>query len=489
MNILIGSSEVQPFSKTGGLADMVAALGKFLGRAGVRVRLVTPLYRGLIERHPEIRQTDRVVRVSIGGREEKAAIYEWEASENYTIEFIDHVHYFQRSGIYGERNEDYSDNAERFLFLTRVLLALSLESDWTPDLVHIHDWPLGLYPVLLRDVVARGKARRVPKTLCTIHNLAYQGIFPPDELALTGLDASYFTPSGIEYYGKLNFLKAGIVYADHVSTVSPAYADEILTSEYGCGLEGVLVGRERSLSGILNGVDYTEWNTTSSNPHLKFAYTANRPGGKMREKKRLQHDLGLPVEGRVPLFGMISRLVEQKGVALLGEALEQALNHRIQFVCLGSGDPELEAVLQTLEQRFPDRVRVKIGYDVMLSHRIEAGSDFYLMPSRFEPCGLNQMYSLRYGTIPIVHAAGGLRDSVVDSNEDNARATGIKFEAFNSAALLEAIYRARRIYKRVELFRAYRTRGMAADFSWERTAKAYLDLYRRVLEEGAAANP
>ncbi len=480
MNILLASSEVEPFSKTGGLADMVAALAKYLGAGGDRVGLVTPLYRGVLERFPEIKNTGRTISVVLNNRSETAQIFELEASEQLTLYFVSHVHYFQRAGIYGENNQDYVDNAERFLFFSRVVLQLSRELGWRPDVLHVHDWQVAMLPALLREAVRSGQYPDPPKTLCTIHNLAYQGLFPASQLPLTGLPSSYFSPTGIEYYGRMNFLKAGIVYSDFVSTVSPSYADEILTEAFGCGLEGVLAERQDRLVGILNGVDYAEWNTTE-NRFLKFPYTAERISGKTREKKRLQQDLGLEVNAKIPLFGVISRLVEQKGIAPMIEALEQGLKHPMQFALLGSGDPKLEGQLKALESRYPQKARVKIGYDPKLAHHIEAGSDFYLMPSRFEPCGLNQLYSLKYGTIPVVHAAGGLRDSVVDESDDPEGATGIKFTEFNSAAVLEGIYRAIRVFKKPAVFRGYRQRGMAADFSWDRTTVEYQEFYRRIL--------
>lgn len=481
MNILIGSSEVQPYSKTGGLADMTSALAKYLGAAGAKVGLVTPLYRGVAEQYPEIQRTDRTVEVVLGSRREVAEIWEYQPSENLTVYFVDHVHYFQRAGIYGENNQDYPDNAERFLFLSKVLLKLTFDLPWRPDLVHVHDWQVAMYPLLLHQAVFEGRVEAPPKTLCTIHNLAYQGVFPAHDWPLTNLDGRFFSPNAAEFFGQMNFLKAGIIFADHVSTVSPSYAEEILTPEFGCGLEGVLGDRKSELTGILNGVDYAEWNTTS-NPHLTFPYEPNRMVGKGLEKKRLQQTLGLKVESKVPLFGVISRVVEQKGVEPLVKALRQALNHSMQFVMLGSGDPELELKLQELEQQFPDRVRIRIGYNPELSHRIEAGCDFFLMPSRFEPCGLNQLYSLRYGTIPIVNAAGGLRDSVVDESEDAEQATGIKMNDFSSAAVLEGIYRGMRIFRKPSLLKRYREQGMAADFSWERTATAYLTLYQAIVD-------
>ena len=484
MKVLIGCSEMQPFSKTGGLADVTAALGKYLGAAGVRVGVVTPLYRGILEAHRSIRQTERVVTVRLSSQKESGRIYECEPSKNLTIYFVDHQRFFQRGGIYGERNVDYSDNAERFLFFNKVLLELSRRIPWRPDIVHVHDWPAAMLPALLKNEAQKGNYSAPPKTLFTIHNLAYQGLFPSHWLSLTNLPSEYFTPSGMEFYGQLSFLKAGIVYADHLSTVSPSYAEEILSEEFGCGLQGVLSERRDRLSGILNGVDYAEWNT-ANNPHLEHSYSLENMQGKAAEKKRLQRDLGFAVDTQVPLFGIISRLVEQKGITLLAEALRQGLRSPMQFVLLGSGEPDLERMMQELARQFPAQAGIKIGYDTVWAHRIEAACDFYLMPSRFEPCGLNQLYSQRYGTIPIVHAVGGLRDSVQDESEGASQATGVKFAEFTIDALLEAICRATKIFQKTELFCAYRRRAMSRDFSWKRATKAYLNLYQKILQSDA----
>lgn len=480
MKVLIGCSEMQPFSKTGGLADVTAALGKYLGAAGVRVGVATPLYRGLLEAHKSIRQTERVATVKLGSRKESGRIYECEPSENLTIYFVDHQHFFQRDGIYGERNVDYSDNAERFLFFNKVLLELSRQIPRRPDIVHVHDWPAAMLPALLKNEAQKGNYPAPPKSLCTVHNLAYQGLFPAHRMPLTNLPSEYFAPSGMEFYGQMSFLKAGIVYADHLSTVSPSYAEEILSEEFGCGLQGVLGERRDRLTGILNGVDYAEWNT-ANNPHLEHSYSPESMRGKADEKKRLQRDLGFPIEAQVPLFGIISRLVEQKGIALLAEALRQSLRRPMQFVLLGSGEPNLERLMQELSLQFPTQAGIKIGYDPVWAHRIEAACDFYLMPSRFEPCGLNQLYSQRYGTIPIVHAVGGLRDSVKDESEGANQATGVKFAEFTVDALLEAICRAIKIFQKTELFCAYRRRAMSLDFSWKRATKAYINLYQKIL--------
>lgn len=458
---------------------MVAALGKYIAKTGAKVHIVTPLYR-CIKGHPKLHKNAQMLDVILGNSNHKAHLYEYDASQNLKIYFVDHIHFFDRLGIYGEHHKDYADNAERFLFLTKVLLQLTSILSRRPDIVHLHDWQFAMFPILLHQAVHEGAIAHPPKTLLTIHNLAYQGIFPASQFFLTNLDSGYFNPSCVEYYGKMNFLKTGIVFADFVSTVSPSYAAEILTSQWGCGLEGVLRARGQRLSGILNGVDYAEWNT-HSNPHLRFSYSPENISGKGFEKKNLQSELDLPAEN-VPLFGMISRLVEQKGVAFLVEALWQSLNHPMQFVLLGSGETHLENALLKLEKHFPEKVRVRLGYDVGLSHRMEAACDFFLMPSRFEPCGLNQLYSLRYGTIPIVNAVGGLKDSVIDESENREKATGIKLTGFTSAAILEGIYRGMRMFGTPAILNAFRKRAMSANFSWEQTAQKYVKLYRTMME-------
>ena len=481
MKVLVGCSEQAPYSKTGGLADVTSALGHYLGAAGVRTGVVTPLYRNLGPEQGLVLSEDRILSVPLGGEQAGCRVVECAPSENLTVYYIEHHDFFRRTGLYGEGSIDYPDNARRFLFLSRVVVELARTLEWRPDILHLHDWQVAMVPAMIRAANRAGRHPHPPRTLLTIHNLAYQGVFPPDAWHLTGLPPDYFSPEGAEYYGKVNFLKAGLVHADHLNTVSPSYAREILTGEFGCGLEGLLARRRESLSGILNGVDYREWNTTD-NPYLAHPYSREDLKGKAREKRRLQADLSLPVDDRIPLFGNISRMVEQKGVALLHRALEQALGHPMQFVQLGSGDRELEALMKGLERRFGDRMRVRIGYSPEWAHRIEAASDFYLMPSRFEPCGLNQLYSLRYGTIPVVHDAGGLRDSVIDESEAAGKATGIKFSPFNSAALLEAIHRALDLYRNAGKLDSRRRRAMAQDFSWERTAQEYRELYRRMLE-------
>ena len=476
MRILLASSEVHPYSKTGGLADMIGALGKALARAGHRVGVVTPLYRGIKERFPGIRQVDWHLDLPLGVRRVKGELWSLQPEERLTIYFIQQSAYFNRSGLYNEHGADYDDNGERFIFFSKCVTHLARYLPWQPEVVHVNDWQTGLVPAMVLHQ-ARGEGWGNPPRVCfTIHNLAYQGWFPSSTYALANLPADHFHGEGAEQFGHLNCLKAGIAFADAVTTVSPRYAREITTEEFGEGLDWLLRKRQNRLFGILNGVDYDEW-STARNPFLKQKYSLCRLAGKRTNKVALQKEMGLPIRPSSPLFGTITRLTEQKGISIELGALEEMLNADIQFVLLGSGSSEYERAFQKLANRFPEKAAVRIGYDQALSHRIEAGCDFYLMPSRFEPCGLNQMYSLRYGTIPIVRTTGGLDDTVVDAATDPLKPTGIKFAAYSAPALGKAIRKALVIYENPRLLRLYRRNGMTTDFSWERTVSEYEKVY------------
>ena len=461
MNILHASSEVFPYSKTGGLADATAALARAQAAAGHTVTLVTPLYRGIREQFPGLEP--------LGQAEPPAKVWRLEPEPNLTVLFIDEPEWFDRAGLYG-----HAADAERFIFFSKCVARLAKRT----EIVHAHDWQSGLVMPLLTDVPA-GK-------VFTIHNAAYQGRFPADKFELTGLPESFFDWRQLEFHGDVSFLKGGIVCADLVTTVSPRYARELLTKEYGCGLEGVFQARGDRLTGVLNGVDYTEWNTTD-NPHLAAAYSGDSPGGKAANKRALQRELGLPELADVPLLGNISRFTDQKGIDILLGALEELLGGGVvfQFVGLGSGDPLLEQAMSGLAKRHPDRVAVQIGYDTGLAHRIEAGSDFYVMPSRFEPCGLNQLYSLRYGSVPVVRATGGLDDSVIDLGQGDALATGIKFTDYSAEALGQALGRALALYARPKRLAKVRDNGMRADFSWGQTTAEYERLYAKIKKPAA----
>jgi starch synthase len=487
MNILLASSEVFPFSKTGGLADMVGALARALANEGHEARVVTPLYRGIRGRFPALRKADWRFDLPLGLQQVQAELWELDVARGLKIYFVDQPGYFDRAGIYQENHFSYADNAERFIFFSKCVVHLAHFLPWRPDVVHVHDWQVGLVPAMILQQRVEGWGNPPPSCL-TIHNLAYQGVFPEEAFALTNLPESFFNTEGAEFFGLLNCLKAGIAFADFITTVSPRYAREITTEELGCGLDGMLRRRQNNLAGILNGVDYGEWNTTR-NPHLFKPYSAGRMAGKKANKLELQKLFGLPADESVPLFGTIARLAEQKGVDIQLGALSEMMNTRMQFVLLGSGSPEYERGYRDLTRHFPTKVAVQFGYDETLAHRIEAGCDFFLMPSRFEPCGLNQMYSLRYGTIPIVRATGGLDDSVIDWTQNPRLATGIKFSEYTSRSLAKAIRKALVLFNQPKLLQVCRRNAMKADFSWEQTVHNYLGIYQECRNPGKTPKP
>lgn len=480
MKVLIASSELHPYSKTGGLADMVAALAKALAAKDVQVGVVTPLYRGIQEKFPGIEPFDYGLEVPLGSERASAQVRTLKLSDRLTVYFIDHPGFYQRASLYQENGADFVDNSRRFIFFSKCVTHLARYLTWQPEIVHVHDWQAGLVPLMILDQRMREGWGSTPRTCLTIHNLAYQGVFPKTHYAWTNLPLDYFHIHGLEFYGQMNCLKAGISYADMITTVSPRYAREITTEAYGCGLDAALRKRQDRLIGILNGVDYEEWNT-QNNPFIEHPYSFRKLAGKAEEKRALQEELSLPVDPTIPLFGTITRLADQKGIDIKLGALEEMLASRMQFVLLGSGSPEFEKAYRKLGERYPDKTAIRIGFDVGLSHRIEAACDFYLMPSRFEPCGLNQMYSLRYGTIPIVRRTGGLDDSVVDPADDPELADGIKFSEYSVRALSKAIRKALVIYDDKRVMRHFLKNAMTADFSWERTSLDYLRLYRQIM--------
>lgn len=481
MHVLLAASELHPFSKTGGLADAVAALAQAIAHAGCQVTVVTPLYQGLKVKYPAIRPMGWKFDVPLGPDSVSGEFHRLDPAPGLSYWFVDQPGFYDRPGLYNQGQKDYPDNAQRFLFLAKAaMLAARFHPD-PPSILHCHDWQVGLLPLLVQHARVTGIWPSAPRTVFTIHNLAYQGSFPVEAWQYTNLPLSWFHLESAAHHGRLNFLKGALYLADALTTVSPRYAHEICTKEYGCGLEGVLRRREHDLTGILNGVDYAEWNT-EANPALPHAYDLRHPAGKAANKAELQAEMGLPVRPDVPLFGNISRLTDQKGCDLIVGALESMLpESSLQFALLGSGDPVLEAAFRDLATRFPEKVAVRIGFDARLAHRIEAGSDFYLMPSRFEPCGLNQMYSLRYGTIPVVRCTGGLADSVVDPRDDADRATGIHFHETSIDALVWAMRKAEAVFGDPSALQHFRSNGMKADFSWDKQAMEYLHLYRDVL--------
>jgi starch synthase len=482
MKILLASSEVHPYSKTGGLADMVGALAKTLARAGHQVGIVTPLYAGIRERFSELKLLGLPLDFPLANKRVHGEIWQLKRSEGFTVYFVDQPVFYQRPGLYGNEGSDYADNAERFIFLSKAVAHLSLHLDWQPEVLHVHDWQTGFAALLIqhhRKLAGQGTS---PRVCTTLHNVAYQGVFPAAQYALSNLPWDYLNPGAVEFYGQMSCLKAGIAGADIITTVSPRYAREITTEEFGAGLDGLLRYRQNTLFGILNGVDYDEWNTTSD-PFLKQSFSVDSLEKKVANKLELQKEVGLPANESVPLFGSIGRLVEQKGMDILLGALEEMLSAKLQFVLLGTGDGTFQRAFEHLARRFPAQVAVRIGHDEALAHRIEAGCDFFLMPSRFEPCGLNQMYSLRYGTVPIVRRTGGLDDTVTDVQDDTENANGIKFTEYSAHALAKAIRKALALFCEKALLEHFRRNGMAKDFSWTRTVSEYLKVYEKAAEQ------
>ncbi len=477
MEILFVASEIAPWSKTGGLGDVAAALPRALAARGHAVAVVSPRYGGIDPRAAGFTRKDGLVRV----RGEPTALWVRREKGRPTVWLVEHERLFgSRRGVYGEGGEDYDDNAERFAFLCRAALALPGATGAHPAVVHANDWQTGLVPFLLRHEHAQDPHLAGARTVFTIHNLAYQGVFPKEVVPHLALPWSVFRVEAMEFYDRLSFMKAGLVFADVLTTVSPTYAREIRTPDGGQGLDALLRDRAPDLHGILNGIDVGAWDP-AADPHLPAHYSARALAGKARCKAALQREVGLPVRPDVPLAAVVSRLADQKGVDLVVAALPALLARDVQLVVLGSGEARYEDALRQAAAERRAQLSVRLGFDEGLAHRIEAGADVFLMPSRFEPCGLNQMYSLRYGTVPIVRAVGGLEDTVEDYDGWNS-GTGFKFREYHPAALMLAARRALELHRDRRAWHALVLRGMAEDFSWERSAASYEAVYRRVAE-------
>ncbi len=482
MKVLFVVSEAEPFAKTGGLADVAAALPRALAALGHDVRIVLPLYRQVARARHGARLMKLRVAVQMGSTVREGRVWTGQLPKSaVTVHLIEESAFFDRKGLYQEHGRDYPDNLERFSFFSQAALQMVRQLRWRPEILHCHDWQTALACAHL----AWGPPARDPVfarigTVLTIHNLAYQGLFPTSQWPLTGLPDSAFTVDGLEFYHQLNCLKGGLVAARRLTTVSPTYAREIHTKEFGCGLEGLLRSRARALTGILNGIDPEEWNP-QTDPHIAARYSAGRLAGKAACKRALKRRQRLPERADL-LIGMVQRLAEQKGIDIFLGAAEQLMALPVQMVILGTGDPSYHKRLEELARRFPGRLSVNLTFDNALAHQIEAGADAFLMPSRFEPCGLNQMYSMRYGTVPIVKRVGGLADTVLDADAAGPRATGFVFTEHTPQALVEAVQRAIAAFNVRPRWRALMRAGMRQDFSWKRSAKAYADVYRQALQ-------
>lgn len=487
MRVLILSSEVAPFAKTGGLADVVGALPPHLKKQGCETFVMMPYYRQVIQGKFDIKPTGKSVTVPIRDRAITGEIFEGRINSTVPIYFIRQDAYYHREGLYGTPKGDHHDNCERFVFFARAALAAVKALALKPDVIHCNDWQSALVPVYLKTTHAADPELARIATLLTIHNLAYQGLFWHLDLPLIGLDWTYFTPEYLEFYGKINVLKGGIVLSTLINTVSKKYAEEIQTSDYGCGLEGVLADRKHDLYGVLNGVDYDEWSPEAD----KFIATKFSPddlSGKKRCKTDLQQACQLPVTD-APLIGCISRLADQKGFDLIATAIADIMAMNLQMVILGTGEQHYHDLLTRIGQKYPKKISVNIKFDNRLAHQIEAGSDMFLMPSRYEPCGLNQLYSLKYGTIPVVRSTGGLADTITDCTPDNLEAgtaNGFAFEKYDADELLKTIKRAVKTYSDKHTWRRLMLGGMKQDWSWSRSALEYVKLYEKAVHQHAA---
>lgn len=497
LRVLLAASEVLGFAKTGGLADVAGALPRALARRGVDCRVVMPMYRACRESGRPMEPTDVHLDIWLGQHQHFGRVWRSTLPDcDVPIYLIEQSHFFERDdkrsghGIYqyaiDGSKRDYSDNADRFIFFQRALLEMLPYLDFHPDLIHCNDWQTGLVPVYLRELhgISNPFYQSI-RALMTIHNIAYQGGFPESIMGLTGLDQSLYRFDRLEFHGALSFLKAGIVYADFISTVSPRYAEEIQTMAFGCGMESTLAARRERLYGIVNGVDYEIWGP-DVDPYIPARYD----GASVFERKHvnkaaLQRQFQLPEWPRTPVLGLVARLASQKGIELLLEAGEDIIRRDTQLVVLGDGDPHYHHWLQVMRDRYPDRVGVYFGFSEPLAHLIEAGADMFLMPSQYEPSGLNQLYSLKYGTVPVVRAVGGLMDTIGDCNEDTLRAgvaTGFKFGPYTGNAFLGAVERALHCYRhRPDVWQRLIQTGMSQDWSWDRSAGEYIRLYRHIL--------
>jgi len=477
MKIAMIASEAVPFAKTGGLADVLGTLTTALERLGHEITLIVPAYRSVLRSEFHGRELPLAISAPLGDRQERASLLHSTIGRAVSVYLIRGDAYFDREHLYGPPAGDYPDNAERFTFFCRA--ALEVLRAYPVDLVHAHDWQSALAVVFLKTQAERYPEIAAAKTMFTIHNMGFQGLFPQSDWQLLNLAPDYFTPQFLEFYGKINFLKGGLIFADKLTTVSPTYAQEIMTPEQGFGLEGVVRQRAADLVGILNGVDYDEWNPWTD-PYLEQHHGENNLTIKRNCKKHLRQMFNLPDVSRTPVLAMISRLTPQKGLDLVESAFDRLMERQLQFILLGSGDQRYGDFFRAAAERFPERVAVRIGFDELLAHRIEAGADLFLMPSLYEPCGLNQMYSLKYGTIPIVRAVGGLKDTVQDYDPSAQSGTGFVFESYDPQALLSAIDRGLAAYHDKPAWSALRGRAMAMDFSWDRSAAAYSNLYQQL---------
>jgi starch synthase len=482
LRVFFLSPEVVPFAKTGGLADVAGSLPAALKKLGVDVRVGLPYYRTVKEQGLSTKTILPDLDVPVGDMVLRGNVLETETEDGIAAYFFEREDLFDRPNLYGTPQGDYYDNLERFTFFGHAALLFAKETGFDFHVIHCHDWQTALVPAYLKTIFKADPFFLRGVSVFTIHNIGYQGIFPKNKLGVSGLPASEFHPAGLEYWGNVSLLKGGIVYADAITTVSPKYSEEIQTSEYGMGMEGILHHRRAHLHGILNGVDYRVWDPVGD-PHISVQYSRKKMGGKARCKQSLMREMNLDTSlKKRPILGIISRLSTQKGLDLLVEILDDMLDLDIGLVVLGSGDEAIQEAIAKAARRHPGRVGLTIGFDEPLAHRIMAGSDIFLIPSYYEPCGLTQMYALRYGAIPLVRATGGLDDTIVPFDHSTGEGNGFKFEVYNAKAFLEAVRQSVALFDDSKAWKRLMANGMSEDFSWDRSARRYLDLYQSILQ-------
>ncbi len=482
MRILVASSEVAPLAKTGGLADMTGSLSVALSRQGHEVVVAIPYYRQIRALGLTTFPVADDIEADFGGKRVKASVLRSVLPKSDVMVYlVDCPEFYDRSALYQEAGKDYEDNLERFALFCQAILATIKREYWQPHVIHCNDWQTAMIPIYLRTWHRDDPFYSAIKVLYSIHNLAYQGVFPKEKLSDLHLPWYLYHIDGIEFYDRISLMKGGIVLSDRISTVSPRYAAEIRTKEFGCGLEGILNKRKKVLVGILNGVDYSDWSPEEDGA-IEAVYSVDDLSGKVRCKEALQEENGLEVDPAIPLLGIISRLDEQKGLDVLAEVFPRLMEKGLQVVLLGTGQPRYHLIFDAFAKKYEGKAGIHLTFDNDMAHRIEAGADMFLMPSHYEPCGHNQMYSLRYGTIPVVRATGGLADTVTESDPETGEGNGFVFVNHKADEFMAAIERGIQTYRKKEVWRSLMKKAMGMDFSWSASARSYGRLYEEMVE-------
>ncbi|MFC1833894.1 glycogen synthase GlgA [Thermodesulfobacteriota bacterium] len=483
MRILMITPEAGPYAQTGGLGEVLSSLPAELVKQGLEVDVFMPMYRGIVPDKYNLKRVGPLVEVDLNNSQATAGFWEHRDRRGPRYIFLENDHYYDREGLYGDGTTDHPDNSERFVFLCRSAIEMALATKTRYDVFHSHDWQAALTSVYLRTLYAGEPLLRESASVLTIHNLGYQGIFWHHDMPIVGVGWELFNPGQMEFHGKLNFLKSGIVFSDRVNTVSQGYREEILTPDFGFGLEGILLEKGAQLSGILNGVDYQLWNPTDDSA-LPARFDSIDLSGKEICKREFQREAGLPDEPHTPLLGMVSRLSNQKGIDLLEGVVPWLMEQDVQLALLGTGEDRFHKSFRELSKKYPDNISVFLKFDQDLAHRIFAASDMLIVPSRYEPCGLNQLYSLKYGAVPIVRATGGLNDTVEDFNHKKDTGTGFKFFLPQSSSLQQSVEKALSVYREnPDAWKRLMIRGMNLNFSWSRSADHYREMYESAVVE------